>query len=64
MGLPVGDTQKAVLKPSNEHRPSIRKSYKLRCLGFIGPSKRQDNVNPDLVKAEPENVLRVRQQPL
>lgn len=36
----------------------------MRCLGFIGPSRRQDNVNPDLVKAEPENVLRVRQQPL
>lgn len=39
-----------VLKPSDEYRGSARNSYKKHCQGFIGPSTRQDNADPDVVK--------------
>lgn len=48
--LCVCGIQKAMLKPSDENKPSTGNSYKMHCLVFIGPSRRQDNVNPHLVK--------------
>lgn len=50
MELYVVEMQKAVLKPSDEYKPSVRNSYKKHFQGFIGLCTRQDNADPDLVK--------------